>query len=760
MNRNICKTALLNGGSLNPLILPNNPNGTGTCNPSIIKTKDKTYVVIRHVQYALYHSEENQKFHSPYGQLVYLNPEDDITLTTNNYLGEYNLETGELTNVKKVDTSNFDKKPLWEFVGLEDARLINWNDNLLFSGVRRDTTTNGQGRMEISYIKNYKEISRNRIEPVKDTYCEKNWMPILDMPYHYVKWCEPTEIVKVDPLTNIAETIILKDQKTFFTRDQRGGSQVVRYKDYWVAITHEVDLWFSEQNNKDSQYYHRILVWDENWNIVNWSDEFKFMDAQIEFCCGLHIDNSGVFISFGYQDNAAYVLKMPHNVFENIAGLSNEVLKNSNFIDNKSILDNYIMNPKNSVINFNLGLDYYNKNQFAAALSFFLRAAELSQDKKLIYEYLLLVAKCIQSIGKRENCELELLSNAVRFDPTRPEGYLMLSIYFERLRQYSTAQTWAKIGLSMSNLFKQSNNQIYGEHKKIIDYYDSYKLEFQIALCNWSLGQSDLSRKQFKDLFHSDKNISEDYFNLIHKNITDLSPFPYINYDFNKRNQLKHKFKGYEKITKNFSQCLQDIFVLTMLDGKTDGTYLEIGSAEPYIGNNTALLEKLGWSGISIEIDKELCDLFKRKRNNPVINMNAVDYDYTSVRGIVDYLQLDCDPPEITYQILTRLNFDHCKYKVITYEHDYYVDESKTYRDKSRSFLKSKGYMLIAGNVAPNDTDNFEDWWIHPELVDFEIVNKMVQKDDKIKNAFNCLYEIKDTRKILGHIDSDKLLNL
>lgn len=760
MNRNICKTALLNGGSLNPLILPNNPNGTGTCNPSIIKTKDKTYVVIRHVQYALYHSEENQKFHSPHGQLVYLNPEDDITLTTNNYLGEYNLDTGELTNVNKVDTSNFDKKPLWEFVGLEDARLINWDNNLLFSGVRRDTTTNGQGRMEISYIKDYKEISRNRIEPVKDTYCEKNWMPILDMPYHYVKWCEPTEIVKVDPLTNIAETILLKDQKTFFTRDQRGGSQVVRYKDYWVAITHEVDLWYSEQNNKDSQYYHRFLVWDENWNIVYWSDEFKFMDAQVEFCCGLHIDDSGLFITFGYQDNAAYVLKMTHNVFENLTGMSFEVLKNDAFIDNNSLLDNYIMNPKNAVINFNLGLDYYNKNQFAAALSFFLRAAELSNDKKLIYEYLLLVAKCIQSIGRRENTLLELISNAVRFDPSRPEGYLMLSIYFERLRQYSTAQTWTKIGLSMSNLFKQSNNQIYGDHKNIIDYDDAYKLDFQIALCNWSLGQSDLSRKQFKDLFHSDKNISEDYFNLIHKNITDLSPYPYLNYDYNKRNNLKHKFKGYEKITKNFSQCLQDIFVLTMLDGKTDGSYLEIGSAEPYIGNNTALLEKLGWSGISIEIDKELCNLFKRKRNNPVVNMNALDYDYTSVRGIVDYLQLDCDPPEITYQILTRLNFDHCKYKVITYEHDYYLDESKTYRDKSRAFLKSKGYMLIAGNIAPNDTDNFEDWWVNPELVDSEIVNKMVQKDDNIKNASNYLYEIKDTRKVLGRIDSHKLLNL
>ena len=764
MNRNICKTALLNGGSISPLILPDNPNGTGTCNPSIIKIKDKTYVIIRHVQYALYHSEFDQKFHSPYGQLVYLNPEDDISLTTNNYLGELNLETFELTNVKLIDTSTFDKKPIWEFVGLEDARLINWNDNLLISGVRRDTTENGQGRMEISSIKDHKEISRNRIEIEKDTYCEKNWMPILDRPYEYVKWCTPTEIVKVDPLTNVAKTIVLKDQKVDFSRDQRGGSQVVRYKDYWVAITHEVDLWFSEQNNKDSEYYHRIIVWDNDWNIVSHSKEFKFMDAQIEFCCGLHIDDSGVYITFGFQDNAANVLKMPHNVFENLAGLSNEELNDLNLHllnDNQitSFLDTYVIDPRNANRNFYVGIEYYNLKQYAAAMSYFLRAAELSTDNKLIYEYLLLVAKCIQVIGKRDNTELELLNNAVRFDPKRPEGYLMLSLYYERLRKYSTALSYAKIGLLMkdNDLIR---NSIYGDHKDIIDYQGSYKLDFQIALCNWSLGQSDLSRKQFKDLFYSDKDLCVDYFNLIHKNITDLSPFPYINYDFNKQNDLIYKFKGYEKINKNFSQCLQDIFVLTMLDGKTNGTYLEIGSSDPYIGNNTALLENLGWTGISIEIDNDLCTLFNNKRKNKCINIDALDYDYSSLTGVIDYLQLDCDPPKVTYEILTKLNFDSCDYKVITYEHDYYADDTKLYRDKSREFLKSKGYFLIAGDVAPNDTDNFEDWWVLPEYIDMDIMSKMSKQDDSIKNANTCIYEIKDTRKVLGHIDSDKLLNL
>ena len=37
-----------------------------------------------------------------------------------------------------------------DFIGLEDGRLLKWNDKYYLTGVRRDTTTNGQGRMELS----------------------------------------------------------------------------------------------------------------------------------------------------------------------------------------------------------------------------------------------------------------------------------------------------------------------------------------------------------------------------------------------------------------------------------------------------------------------------------------------------------------------------------------------------------------------------------------------------------------------------------
>ena len=38
------------------------------------------------------------------------------------------------------------------FVGLEDARVVRWNNQLYICGVRRDVYDNGQGRMELCEI--------------------------------------------------------------------------------------------------------------------------------------------------------------------------------------------------------------------------------------------------------------------------------------------------------------------------------------------------------------------------------------------------------------------------------------------------------------------------------------------------------------------------------------------------------------------------------------------------------------------------------
>ena len=318
----LAKRALENGGNIYPLILPAElTSGTGLMNPSIfIDESGKVIVNIRHVNYTFYHSEEKLYQHQ-YGPLTYIHPEEDMHLRTWNWYCELD-EDFEISKFSQIDTSTFDTyEPMWDFVGLEDARIFKWEDKLYITGVRRDTTTNGQGRMELSEIvvndDGVQEVSRFRIPPPKDpnSYCEKNWMPIADLPYHYVKWSNPTEVVKVDPENQTCETVHLGDQINL-PRDVRGGSQVISWRDHYLALTHEVWLFNSEVGRKDAVYRHRFILWDKNWNIVKFSDDFSIMSGHVEFSIGMVKRDSEFLISFGFQDNAAYVLKVPETVVE------------------------------------------------------------------------------------------------------------------------------------------------------------------------------------------------------------------------------------------------------------------------------------------------------------------------------------------------------------------------------------------------------------------------------------------------------------
>lgn len=319
---NLAKLALDNGGSIHPLIIsPEHNNGLGLMNPSILIDDGKILVNLRAVNYTFYHSEE-KLFQHQWGPLTYVHPEDDMHLRTVNYYLELD-ENFVITRVNKIDTSKFDTyKPLWEFVGLEDGRLIRWNGKLYLTGVRRDTTTNGQGRMELSELEvgddSVTEISRYRIPTPIDpnSYCEKNWMPITNLPYHFVKWTNPTEVVTVDSENDVCTQIVTKTDHIPVNRGIRGGSQIIPWGENYIAVTHEVDLFTSEVDRKDAIYRHRFIVWDKDWNIIEYSKDFAFLDGHVEFSVGMAEYGEDFLITFGFQDNAAYILRIPQKVVE------------------------------------------------------------------------------------------------------------------------------------------------------------------------------------------------------------------------------------------------------------------------------------------------------------------------------------------------------------------------------------------------------------------------------------------------------------
>ena len=285
----------------------------------IEKIKNNEILVnLRNLNYVLYHSE-NGIFEHSWGPLCYLHQENDQRLVTNNILCKLD-ENFNINYNSVIDTIFLDENPLWEFVGLEDGRLIEWDNKLYLSGVRRDTTPNGIGRMELSELafKKDKVIEKSRLRipaPGADnSYCEKNWMPVLDRPYTYVKWTNATEVVEVNPIEKTCKTIILSKEKNLNTRDLRGGSQVIPMGDKYLAIVHEVNLFNSEAGRKNAVYTHRFVVWNKDFEIIEVSDSFSFMNAKIEFCCGMAEYKDKLLITFGLQDNAAYLLGMPKNI--------------------------------------------------------------------------------------------------------------------------------------------------------------------------------------------------------------------------------------------------------------------------------------------------------------------------------------------------------------------------------------------------------------------------------------------------------------
>ena len=123
----------------------------------------------------------------------------------------------------------------------------------------------------------------------------------------------------------------------------------------------------------------------------------------------------------------------------------------------------------------------------------------------------------------------------------------------------------------------------------------------------------------------------------------------------------------------------------------------------------------------------------------------TVDYDKLLTKfdkgTVFDYLQVDCEPSETTYQILTKIPFEKYKFALITYEHDDYVDLSNKYKKLSRDYLHSKGYKMLVSDVSLNENSSFEDWWYHPELIDPSIVENM-QRLDQIVDVRSYMIEV------------------
>jgi hypothetical protein len=210
-------------------------------------------------------------------------------------------------------------------------------------------------------------------------------------------------------------------------------------------------------------------------------------------------------------------------------------------------------------------------------------------------------------------------------------------------------------------------------------------------------------------------------------------------------------------------QAEQDKFVLTMLKHKQNGFFLELGSQHPITNNNSYILEKTyGWHGIMVEYDVNYLPLYKTHRSNSVhVIHDAQTLNYRSlfkennVPQYVDYLQIDLDVDnDSTLNTLIKIDDEllaDYKFATITFEHDIYSSENSSdiwaiTRQKSREIFAARGYTLVFPDVRlPSNTyyrgkecGAFEDWYVHQDLVDVELINRYKTDASKyFKDLYN-----------------------
>lgn len=167
------------------------------------------------------------------------------------------------------------------------------------------------------------------------------------------------------------------------------------------------------------------------------------------------------------------------------------------------------------------------------------------------------------------------------------------------------------------------------------------------------------------------------------------------------------------------SQVCQDKFVASMIQAneqKTIPFFLDIGSRDPIVINNTYHLEKTcGWTGLSIDMTDYSEDWKSSGRRTPFLQANALTLNWSTFWSehkyptLIDYLSLDID--EAQHDLVVNVfPWDKIEFRVATIEHDSYRFGTKT-RDDIRNKLISFGYQMIVQDVQ-NEGIAFEDWWI------------------------------------------------
>jgi GR25 family glycosyltransferase involved in LPS biosynthesis len=242
----------------------------------------------------------------------------------------------------------------------------------------------------------------------------------------------------------------------------------------------------------------------------NWE---KYLIKKVEFEY-LHLDENAEKIqSLMYNMGYRQVKSLSANdwAFEKVENLGEKSMvhvKNQNYVqivlDIEELLTEYSSDTENPELNFKIGLWYEVHGQDAAALSFFLRAAERFENDHYAYESLIHGAYCYDRQGTRDMTAKGILQQALVLLPHRPEAYYHLSNFCRKRGFWQDCYIYASTALNFSSFDSIPN------FKTDVHFPGKFAIMYEQALAAWDWGKIEESYNILMDI-KDNYEIPEEY---------------------------------------------------------------------------------------------------------------------------------------------------------------------------------------------------------------------------------------------------------
>ena len=280
----------------------------------LLPKKDKTgyFINVRYVNYLINESGN------------YLNCDKHI-ITSNKFI--------ELTSkFKPISEKWFDLNyENRRYIGIEDIKIFNdlKSEDIIFVGTgfhqndkigivmgNYNTNTTGEN------INETRLVGYEYIHSSNNSECEKNWVYVdYNNSLHVIYKWYPLEICKINKEKREIYLVESKKMPKIFSH-MRGSSCGFKYEiKNDIGETAKTEIWFvvhMVSYEQPRHYYHMLVIFDENLNLLRYSAPFKFQGEPIEYCLSVVVEDDRVLINYSTWDRKTKIGIYDKNYIDSI----------------------------------------------------------------------------------------------------------------------------------------------------------------------------------------------------------------------------------------------------------------------------------------------------------------------------------------------------------------------------------------------------------------------------------------------------------